>query len=403
MSKLRAFASIIVAGAIVASAGIAGALTTAAPAWAENCASNPHALGTSRTLAVDPREFPRIGLMQYRETLPLADKEVVLTFDDGPLPRYSDQVLEILAAQCVKVTYFLVGRMAHEFPDAVRRAYAAGHTIGTHSENHPLRIQKMPVDKIRQEIDGGIASVVEALGDPNRLAPFFRIPGLLRTDVIESELSARGLVTFSADVVADDWHRHISASEIVRRAITRLEARGKGILLLHDIHPATVAALPVLLKELKERGYHVVHVVPADNGRIETAGAPDPVTTASTTVPTIPWVADQADPNWSKVAAAKPTGTVVLPAPEAKSFDPDYRPWRTAMLADHAATVGPQWPDLPEGTAPSSEAQEPELPAPGMQDLGIPFDGLRVVGEAALRPSLAAGDEGTGATTPSQN
>ena len=70
----------------------------ALPAWAaSDCPGNPDAIGTSRTLVVDPREHPRIGTMQYPETLPLKDHEVVLTFDDGPLPPHSLQILDILA------------------------------------------------------------------------------------------------------------------------------------------------------------------------------------------------------------------------------------------------------------------------------------------------------------------
>jgi hypothetical protein len=78
-------------------------------------------------------------------------------------------------------------------------------------------------------------------------------------------------MVWSADFPADDW-THIGPREIVRRALARLEHKGKGVLLLHDIHPATVAALPILLKELKARGYHIVHVVPAskDNPKTET-------------------------------------------------------------------------------------------------------------------------------------
>jgi hypothetical protein len=68
---------------------------------------------------------------------------------------------------------------------------------------------------------------------------------------------------WSADEVADDWHRGITASDIVRLAIRRIEAKGhRGVLLLHDIHPATANALPVLLKELKARGYRIVQAVP---------------------------------------------------------------------------------------------------------------------------------------------
>src|ERR1700723_3364914 len=120
-------------------------------ASAADCPGHPNALGTSRTLVVDPREHPRVGTMQYPETLPLADHEVVLTFDDGPLPRNSNQILEILASQCVKATFFEIGRMAQSFPEGVRKLRDAGHTIGTHTENHPLSMDRMPIERDRQE------------------------------------------------------------------------------------------------------------------------------------------------------------------------------------------------------------------------------------------------------------
>jgi peptidoglycan/xylan/chitin deacetylase (PgdA/CDA1 family) len=274
MRSLRASIGFFLWAVLGATAGLAAAASTLAPAWAEECPGNPDALGTSRVLALEPGKLTRVGVMQYPQSLPLADKEVVLTFDDGPLPRYSDAILDILAAQCVKATYFLVGSMAREFPAAVRRIHDAGHTIGTHTENHPSRMHKLPIEKVRAEIDQGIADVSAALWEAKDLAPFFRIPGLNRSDAIEAELAARSLVVFSSDTVADDWHRRIKPTDIVGRAMSRLEARGKGILLLHDIHAATVAALPDLLKKLKEAGFHVVHVVPASADRMEIAGGP---------------------------------------------------------------------------------------------------------------------------------
>jgi peptidoglycan/xylan/chitin deacetylase (PgdA/CDA1 family) len=233
-----------------------------AAAAAEPCPGNPDALGTSRVLTISPSDFSRIGRMQYAQTLPLNDHEVVITFDDGPIPPYSNVILDTLAAQCVKVTYFLVGEMAHAYPSIVRRMYNAGHTIGTHSQNHPYAFQRLTMPGVERQVDGGIASVDAALGDPKALSPFFRIPGLGRTNAIENYLASKSLVTWSADVVADDW-KHIGAKEIVKRAMRRLEEKGRGILLLHDIHPATVLALPTLLKELKDRRYHVVQVVAA--------------------------------------------------------------------------------------------------------------------------------------------
>ncbi len=228
---------------------------------ADACPGHPDALGTSRVLTISPGEFSRIGGMQYKQSLPLADHEVVITFDDGPLPPYSNIILDTLASQCVKVTYFLVGQMAHTYPWVVRRMYNEGHTIGTHSLDHPLGFERLGLPRVEHEVEGGIASVDAAIGDPKAVSPFFRIPGLGRSKVDEGYLASQHLVTWSADVVADDWFRGISAQQIAKRAISRLDEKGRGILLLHDIHPATAMALPTILKELKERGYHVVHVV----------------------------------------------------------------------------------------------------------------------------------------------
>jgi hypothetical protein len=191
-----------------------------------NCPGHPDALGTSRVVQLDPAQYRRVGRMQYPDALPLNDKEVVLTFDDGPLPPYSNEILDTLASRCVKVTYFMVGEMARAYPAVVRRAYEEGHTIGTHSEDHPLRFGQLPVEKMRHEIDWGISDVSAALGDPKYLAPFFRIPGLARSDLVESELAARGLIVFSSDTVADDWHRHIKPDQITALAMRRLEGQG---------------------------------------------------------------------------------------------------------------------------------------------------------------------------------
>src|SRR5262245_32626714 len=144
-------------------------------ASAEACPDNPDALGTSRVLTINPGEFSLLGTMQYKQTLPLEDHEVVLTFDDGPLPPYTDIILDTLATQCVKATYFLVGQMARANPSVVRRIYNEGHTIGTHSEHHP-NFQRLSMRRVEREVDGGINSVTAALDDAKALSPFFRIP-----------------------------------------------------------------------------------------------------------------------------------------------------------------------------------------------------------------------------------
>ncbi|MGB7258413.1 MAG: polysaccharide deacetylase family protein [Pseudolabrys sp.] len=241
--------------------GSFGSIGVQSAASAAECPGHPNALGTSRVLIVTPGEFTRLGKIQYPDSLPLNDHEVVLTFDDGPIPPYSSIVLDALASECVKATYFLVGEMAHAYPSLVRRIYNAGHTIGTHSQDHPFAFQRLTAQQVAQEVDRGIASVDAALGDARGVAPFFRIPGFGRTKSVENFLESKSLVTWSADVVADDWFKGITAKEIVRKAMRRLDARGRGIVLLHDIHPATAMAVPVLLRELKAGGYKIVQVV----------------------------------------------------------------------------------------------------------------------------------------------
>jgi peptidoglycan-N-acetylglucosamine deacetylase len=313
-------------------AGFAGA------ACAADCPGHPNALGTSRTLVVDPREHPRIGTMQYRETLPLADHEVVLTFDDGPLPKNSNQILDILAAECVRATFFTIGEQAHASPEGVRKLLAAGHTIGTHTQTHPLTMDRMPIDRARQQIDDGIASVKAALGDnADALAPFFRIPGLLRAERVEDYLAEQGIQVWSADFLADDW-RHVSSSRVYELAISRLEAKGKGILLLHDIQARTVAALPRILETMKARGYRIVHVVAATPERPATPTEPRE------------WLlhpAPDAIAQWPEAPNFVFADLGGVPVPARSEFDEAEE----AVTLHQASLTRTSWPDSPEPAA----------------------------------------------------
>ena len=120
----------------------------------------------------------------------------------------------------------------------------------------------------------GIEAVTAALGDPSKLAPFFRFPGFARTEAVEEYLGSRELMVWGADFPADDWRR-LGAGEVARLALSRLESKGKGILLLHDIHERTVEALPNILEQLKARGFRIVHVVPVRPDRPNTATTAD--------------------------------------------------------------------------------------------------------------------------------
>jgi len=247
-----------------------------------DCPGNPDALGTSRVLAIDPNEYSQIGTINYEETLPLKDHEVVLTFDDGPSSPRTAKVLDTLAAECVKATFFIVGEMARDAPELVRRAYSEGHSIGSHTQTHP-HLPNLAFQKAKKEIDDGINSTIAALGDPKALSPFFRAPYLELNDRLERYLGSRKIAVWSIDFQADDWEP-LSADQIVALALKRIEAAHKGILLLHDPESNTPAALVKLLRELKVRGYKVVHVVAADRASNKSASAL-PQTTAPSVVP----------------------------------------------------------------------------------------------------------------------
>ena len=137
------------------------ALATIAAAQADEC-PRKDALGTSRVLAVDAATSPRVGLKSFPQTLPLEDREVVLTFDDGPWPATDSKILAALARECVRATFFLIGKPASEHPEMVRKMAAAGHTIGYHTWAH-RNLKDMKPEAAIDEIDKGISAVEMAL------------------------------------------------------------------------------------------------------------------------------------------------------------------------------------------------------------------------------------------------
>lgn len=289
----------------VAAAFLLASLIGAGAAVAAECP--PGALGVSRTIVVDPSEHVRLGAFQYSESLPLRDREIVLTFDDGPLPPYTNRILDLLASECVKATFFLVGRMVRAYPSVVQRIYNDGHTIANHSQSHPFTFHRMTVDQASHEIEGGFDSLRAVLGNPKAVAPFFRIPGLLRQSSVEQYLAVHNYMTWSVDLAADDWTR-IPGQEVARRAVSRMEARGRGILLLHDIQPATALAFPEILRELKARGFKIVHVVPATADRPKTVTEPELWSVRRTPEQKI-W------PRTLSVAVASPEPVLTAPSP----------------------------------------------------------------------------------------
>jgi peptidoglycan-N-acetylglucosamine deacetylase len=240
-------------------------LPAAAPAQAlsapDPCPDNPEALSTSRVITVDAAATPRVGRKQFPDTLPLADKEVVLTFDDGPNPGTTEAVLDALKRECVLATFFVVGRSAAAHPELAKRELAEGHTVAHHSFKHPL-LDRMPPERAEAEIDRGFAAVDKALygqASEQPRTPFFRFPGFASTPQLLDRLQARNIVVFGADLWASDWNQMTPDQEL-GLILDRLEASHGGIVLFHDTKRQTAAMLPAFLRSLKTQGYRVVHV-----------------------------------------------------------------------------------------------------------------------------------------------
>jgi peptidoglycan/xylan/chitin deacetylase (PgdA/CDA1 family) len=269
---------------------------------AEERTCGPDALGTSRTIEIDRSKGTAVGLQTYPRTLDLHDHEVVLTFDDGPAAP-TPQVLDTLAKECARVTFFIIGRNAESLPALVKRAAAEGHTIAHHSYSHPDKtLRLMSESAAKADIEKGIAAVDKALGA--KAAPFFRFPGFADTPELVADLTSRGYSVFGSDLWASDWSKMTPKAEL-DLVLSRLEKNRKGIVLFHDSQAITAQMLPEFLRELKKRGYSLVHIRPGD--------APTPIADAG--------------PGWTSTTEpiiAKTLGPKAKLAPEAHEHEHEH-------------------------------------------------------------------------------
>ena len=248
---------------------------SAAPGLAQgkSTCANPDALGLARTVEVDTTGGPGFGFEQYKQYDFLVLKEVVLTFDDGPWPGNTRAVLDALAEQCVKAVFFPIGKHALWHPEILKEVAAAGHTIGGHTWSHAnlaaagksssrrteKKGQPEPTSNARmiEEIEKGFSAVKLALG--GEPAPFFRFPYLKDPKEALEYLGSRNVAIFSHDLDSFDFKMH-KPEDVVKSVMTKLERKGKGIILMHDFQQATAKAVPTILSELKAKGYKVVHM-----------------------------------------------------------------------------------------------------------------------------------------------
>ncbi|MCC0034066.1 MAG: polysaccharide deacetylase family protein [Hoeflea sp.] len=183
----------------------------------------------------------------------LADKEVILTFDDGPIPGKTDQVLATLRQYGVKATFLMVGQMAANYPAIARRVVGQGHSIGGHTFNH-ANLASAGTSRALTDIDNGNAAVARVTGTQ---VGFFRFPYLADTGALRRAVAARGQVILDVDIDSKDYFK-LSPETLAANTMARVRSKRKGIILMHDIHGRTAAMLPSLLAQLKAGGYKVV-------------------------------------------------------------------------------------------------------------------------------------------------
>ena len=229
-----------------------------APAPTKTACANPDALGVSRVVEIDTTGGPGFGFEHFKQLDFLADKEVVLTFDDGPWPANTPSVLKALADECTKAVFFPIGKHATYHPEILRQVAAAGHTIGAHTWSHAnLNSKKLTEQQATDEVEKGFSAVKQALGAAP--SPFFRFPELQHNPATVSYLGTRNIAIFSCDLDSFDF-RAGNPEQIVHTVMTKLDKLGKGIILMHDFQKHTAEALPELLRRLKAGGYKVVQM-----------------------------------------------------------------------------------------------------------------------------------------------
>jgi peptidoglycan/xylan/chitin deacetylase (PgdA/CDA1 family) len=225
---------------------------------AKSTCNNPNALGVSRVVEIDTTGGPGFGFEHFKAYDFLRDKEVVLTFDDGPWPGHTAAVLKALADQCTKAIFFPIGKHSGWHPDIMKQVAAAGHSVGSHTWSH-RDLSKLSQQDGVAEIEKGVAGVSIALGN-KPTAPFFRFPALRHPPELLKYVGERNIGVFSTDMDSFDFKMR-KPEQVIASVMKKLEKHGKGIILMHDFQQATAHAAPELLKKLKDGGYKVVQMV----------------------------------------------------------------------------------------------------------------------------------------------
>ena len=183
-----------------------------------------------------------------------AGNYIALTFDDGPHPKNTPRLLDMLRQRNIKATFYVIGSSVNRYPEIARRIVAEGHEIGNHTYNHP-NLTKLSNAKVREELNKTRSAIISATGvQPRTMRPPY---GALRTSQREMIHSEYGYPTIMWDVDPLDWKRPGTA--VVKSRILSGTKAG-SIVLAHDLHSTTVDAMPTTMDALLAKGFRFVTV-----------------------------------------------------------------------------------------------------------------------------------------------
>lgn len=192
---------------------------------------------------------------------PRGARGVALTFDDGPHPRWTPRILDILARHGVRATFFVVGRKVEEHPEVVRAIVDAGHGVGLHSYAHDRLFSLRGERRVREDLERGMATLERVLG---RRPVLFRPPIGHTNPTIARAVDALGLVVVGWTLGARDGLASARPEDVANRV--RRDLRDGAIVLLHDApergdrEPAAIRALPAILDAMAAGGLEAVPV-----------------------------------------------------------------------------------------------------------------------------------------------
>ncbi|QDK44178.1 polysaccharide deacetylase family protein [Bdellovibrio sp. ZAP7] len=206
----------------------------------------------------------------YARAGDVGPKEIVITFDDGPSAIYTPSVLRSLKEVNAKAHFFQLGKNIRQNFDVTKAVAADGHAVGTHSMTHSclantptcerLMYKALSFTEAVAEIKGGHQAAFDTLGF---VEPFFRFPYGEVDPELRNFLNQNSVAEFNWNIDSEDWKAQTN-EELLRHTLETIDKKGKGILLMHDIHRRTAEVLPQLLAELYNRGFSVVLLQPTD-------------------------------------------------------------------------------------------------------------------------------------------